>query len=184
MDPESERTVVLEQLEHAVQRLEEPMDRRLIPAGGAKVVYAIRGARDKDNIAGIRGGIVDMGGVARAAGPCAFGADESGAKIVLTAMKFDPSMRSCAIIRFSPAVRKSLEQMFLEICSFDRSREPPGIATMDWGVASCCRDGVPDVVFDRGAPGREGIVRLFGEKPDDVVNNIIILSNRIMNVEL
>ena len=50
---------------------------------------------------------------------------------------------------------------------------------MDWGVSSCCRDGVPDVIFDRGAPGKEGLIRLFGENPDAVANNIIICSNRI-----
>ncbi len=184
MDPESERDAVIGSLSRAILRLEGFMDRRLIPADGARVACAIRGARDKDSVSGVPGGITGPEDIRRAAGMCVFGADDLVTRTVLTAMKFDPAIRSAAILKYSPAVVRSVDAMLLECCSFDRVREPPGIATMDWGVASCCRNGVPDVIYDRGAPGREGLVRLFGEKPDDIVNNIIILSNRIMSVEL
>jgi hydroxymethylpyrimidine/phosphomethylpyrimidine kinase len=55
---------------------------------------------------------------------------------------------------------------------------------MDWGVASCCKDGVPDVCYDSGGAGKEGIIRFFAEDPVDVSNNIIMISNRIINIEL
>jgi len=175
-----ERTAVLEELCRAVKRVES-IDKRLIPQSGVRVVYAIRGARDAGGVAGIKDGIT---GKSVESPDCTFGADPAGATIILTVMKFEPGIRSAATLKFSKAVMDTLDDMFLESCSFDRTREPPGIMTMDWGVASCCKKGVPDVVFDRGAPGKEGLIRLFGEKPDGVVNNIIILSNRIMNVEL
>jgi len=127
---------------------------------------------------------VRAGAVVRASGSCAFGADEEISRIVLTAMKFDPVMRSAAILRYSPAVISVLEDMFLECRSFDPGGEPPGISTMDWGVASCCRDGVPDVIFDRGTREDEPRIRLFGEDSLDVSNNIIMLSNRIIHIEL
>jgi thiamine-phosphate diphosphorylase len=184
MDTSPERAAVLEQLESAVSQLVGPTDPRLIPSDGLRIVYAIRGARDPGGIAGVSGGITYGGGSLSRGGPVAFGADETGARIVLTAMKFDPVVRAVAVLRYSPEVLTVLGQMFLECCSFDRVREPPGISTMDFGVASCCRDGVPDVIFDRGAPGKEPLVRLFGENPDAVANNIIILSNRILNIEI
>lgn len=184
MDPSPERINAVEQLENAVGMLRQSMDVRLIPPGGMSIVYAIRGARDPHGVAGVTGRITGPDDKPRAGGPVAFGADETGARIVLTAMKFDPVVRAVAVIRFSPGLITVLEKMFLECCSFDRVREPPGLITMDWGVSSCCRDGVPDVIFDRGAPGKEGLIRLFGENPDAVANNIIILSNRILNIEI
>jgi hydroxymethylpyrimidine/phosphomethylpyrimidine kinase len=55
---------------------------------------------------------------------------------------------------------------------------------MDWGVASCCKEGVPDVCYETGETGKEGIFRFFAEDPIDVTNNIIMISNRIINIEL
>ena len=54
-----------------------------------------------------------------------------------------------------------------------------GISTMDWGIASCCKEGVPDVIFRKGANAAESRIVLLGEGPVDVANNIIICSNRI-----
>jgi hydroxymethylpyrimidine/phosphomethylpyrimidine kinase len=50
---------------------------------------------------------------------------------------------------------------------------------MDWGIASCCEEGVPDVIFRKGAGAKESRIIMFGESPADVANNIIICSNRI-----
>ena len=52
---------------------------------------------------------------------------------------------------------------------------------MDWGVASCCRDGVPEVIYDRGAAGKEAMVRFMGQEPLEIANKIIMLSTRIVH---
>jgi hydroxymethylpyrimidine/phosphomethylpyrimidine kinase len=142
-------------------------------------VYAIRTARDKDGVAAVKGRIVNESGRVHAGGPCVFGADERGTQIVLTVMRFDPAVRSAAIIAFLPTALAALEGMLLECCPVDRSREPAGISSMDWSVASCCKDGVPDVIFDRGGNGNDGRIFIFSEKPAVVANNIIICSNRM-----
>jgi len=179
-----ERSDVLEKLSLAVGLLEESLDVRLIPPYGAKLAYAIAGARENNGVAAVRGGIIDNPGKAHAAGPCAYGVDADIARVVLTAMKFDPRMRSAAILRFSKNILPVLENLLLECRSFDPALEPPGISTMDWGIASCCKDGVPDVCYNFGGKGKEGLICFFGEKPIDVVNNIIMISNRIIAMEL
>jgi hydroxymethylpyrimidine/phosphomethylpyrimidine kinase len=183
-DPTQQRSEVLEQVQGAVVLLERSMDARLIPAQNANIAYAITGARDKNGVAAVPGGITTTGTGIRASGPCAFGADESISRIVLTAMKFDPVMRSAAVLRYSSRVISVMEDMFLECRSFDASAKPPGTSTMDWGVASCCEEGVPDVIFDRSTRDGEPRIRLFGEDSLDVSNNIIMLSNRIIHIEL
>ena len=110
-----------------------------------------------------------------------FGASDHVARIVLTAMRFDRRVRSAANIRFADPLLEALEEMMLDIRYFDRAQEPPGIRTMDWGVASCCKTGVPDVIYDRGDLGKEPMIRILGENPREVAHNILKLSGRIKN---
>lgn len=182
--PDRERSDALEKLETAAAILEQSIDVRLIPAGGTQLGYAIRGARDKEGVVAVQGGISEKNNKPFLNGPCAFGVDEDISRMILTAMKFDPRMRCAATLRFSGKVLDIIESLLLECASFDPASEQPGISTMDWGVASCCKEGVPDVCFDRGGKGKEGIIRLFGEEPNDVSNNIIMISNRIISIEL
>jgi|WetSurMetagenome_2_1015567.scaffolds.fasta_scaffold28378_5 thiamine-phosphate diphosphorylase len=183
-DPESERSAVLDRLSQAVSLLGGPVDPRLIPSGGLSIGFAIRGARDNGGIAGLRNGISRGPSTPPAEGNVTFGADAQIARIILTTMKFDPVIRSAAMMRFSAIALAGLESMFFECARFDPARVPPGIGTMDWGVASCCKDGVPDVIYNDGFGGTEGIIRILGEDPVVVANNILILSNRVLHSEL
>jgi len=177
--PEQERHEVLIGLTEAVALLETSMDAKLVPSTGTNVVYAIRGARDGRDVAGVQGGIVVREENVRRSGPCAFDAGGDIARIVLTAMKFDPLMRSAAVLRFDRKTLATLEAMFIECCALDRAKEPPGMSTMDWGVASCCTGGVPEVIYDRGTAPHEALIRIIGENPVKIASNIIILSDRI-----
>ncbi len=179
-NPAQERNDVMDRLARAVALLEGSLDRRLIPEHGLRLGYAIRGARDSHGVAAVQGGIVAGEMKAHAAGPCGFGMDDGIARIILTVMKFDPLMRSAASVQFTGRTCQVLEEdLFLECISCDPRQVPAGISTMDWGVASCCREGVPDAIFNPGAAGRMPFILLFGEDPLGVANNIIICSNRI-----
>jgi predicted fused transcriptional regulator/phosphomethylpyrimidine kinase len=173
------REEVLSMLQAAVDQLERTMHSSLIPEVGTNMVYALPDARDRNDVAAVEGRIVRVGDRPHAVGAVAFGASDHVAAIVLTAMKFDPIMRSAANIRYSPELITLLEDLFLEMCSFDRTREPPGTRTMDWGVAFCCRNGVPDVIFDRGAVGKEPMVRVLAENPLEVAAIIGRISTKI-----
>ncbi len=181
---QEDRRRVIDRLDQAVALLVERMDIRLIPEVGTNIVYALPDAREPGDVAGVLGRIVRLGEEVHPVGEVAFGASDHVARIVLTAMRFDPRVRSAANIRFSEAILSELEKLLFEVCSFDRTKEPPGVQTMDWGVASCCREGVPDVIYDRGAMGKEPMIRVLGEDPVMVVQNILKLSNRITYAQL
>jgi len=179
MDPVQERNDVLALLRRVVETIGKSLDEQLIPSGGVQIGYAIRGARDKGGIAAVDGRITLRDGSPRA-GPCTFGCDEEIARAIVTVTRFDPRRRSAALIRFSDRVLHMLEDdLFLECASYDLKKAPVGISTMDWGIASCCRDEVPDVIFPLGAQDGGAVILLLGEDPNDVANNIIICSNRI-----
>ncbi|MDK2916690.1 MAG: hypothetical protein PWR25_1247 [Euryarchaeota archaeon] len=181
---QEERKEVVDRLSEAVELLVERMDARLIPEVGMNIVYALPDARSKDDVAGVLGRIVRLGEAVHPVGEIAFGASDHVARIVITAMRFDPRIRSAANIRFSEAILPELDNLLFEVCSFDRENEPPGVQTMDWGVASCCKEGVPDVIYDRGAVGKEPMIRVLGEDPVTVAQNILKLSNRITYAQL
>jgi hydroxymethylpyrimidine/phosphomethylpyrimidine kinase len=183
-DQSLERSDVLAKLTDSAALLERSVDVRLIPEKGLCFGYAINGARDKNGVAAITVGIIRDHGKPYASGPCAFGADEGVAQIVLTLMKFDPHMRCVATLRFSRNLLEVIESLLLECTSFDSASKPPGISSMDWGIASCCKEGVPDACYEKDRSGKETIIHFFGEDPTDVTNNIIMLSNRIINIEL
>jgi hydroxymethylpyrimidine/phosphomethylpyrimidine kinase len=170
-----EKADILQKLSHAASLLAGVIREDLVPAGGVQLAYARKGARDDTGIAFVRGGLC-LESVGFDTPQVGFGGGGMIATVLLTAMKFDPRIRSAAIIACTPAAVKTMDGRFLEICSFDPSREPPGIRTMDWGVAQCCRDGVPDAIYNRRTGDTGAIIRLFGEDPQGIANNILMLS--------
>ena len=185
ISPDQQRNEVLTRLSRAVILLEESMDSRLVyGAGKTNIGYAIPGARDSMGVAAVAGGLVVRKNAVRAAGACEFGADAEIARILLTVLKFDPEMRCAATIRHAEGIRRVLEDMFLECCTIDPRGQPTGVSTMDWGVASCCKAGVPEVIVAPGISQETSVIHLFGENPAVVAGNIIMLSNRIIRIEL
>ncbi|NYT06040.1 MAG: phosphomethylpyrimidine kinase [Methanomicrobiales archaeon] len=180
----TEREEIESRLSYAVSLIQEGMHPACIPEVGMNIVYALPDAREPGDVAGVMGRIVRLGSAVHPVGGIAFGASDHIARIVLTAMRFDPAVRSAANIRFSERAVELLRDMMLEVRSFDRTAEPPGVKTMDWGVAQCCRDGVPDVIFDRGAIGKEPMIRLLGDDPVTLAHNILMLSGRIKDTKL
>lgn len=180
MDPAHERNLTLAMLQAAVVQLEQSVNARLVPREGISFGFALRGARDGGGVAAVNTG---SRSTAKEGGPacaCAFGTGEPVVRMILTAMKFDPVMRSAALLQFSDrAIQVFENDLFLECALLGDPANNPGISTMDWGIASCFKDGLPDMIYRKGASAAASRIVLFGEGPADVVNNIIICSNRI-----
>jgi hydroxymethylpyrimidine/phosphomethylpyrimidine kinase len=43
---------------------------------------------------------------------------------------------------------------------------------MDWGVTEASKAFVPEVIFDRGAVGKEPMIRIFGTTAVEVVEKV------------
>ena len=180
MDPLHERNTTLSVLQAATTQLVQSMNIRLMPREGISFGFALRSARDNNGVGAVKGGIKSGAEGRPVAGPCTFSTDEPVIRIILTAMKFDPVIRSAALLQFSErALRVFENDLFLERTTLDASIKNQGISTMDWGIASCCKEGIPDIIFRKGTSTAKSRIILFGESPADVANNIIICSNRI-----
>lgn len=180
MDPAQERSNTLAALQAAVTQTEQSASPRLVPPEGISFGYAIRGARDQGSVAAATGGIRNGAGGSTGSVSCSFGTTEPVVTVILTLMKFDPTLRSAAILQYSDrALRVFENDLFLECAVLDAASAQKGISTMDWGIASCCKEEIPDVIYRKGAAAADSRIILPGEDPADVLNNIIICSNRI-----
>lgn len=181
MNPASERASLISTLEAAIEPLlKQPVSPRLVPPGGIPFGYALRGARDSTGVALVRIGNFEEPGATEPDGQVTFGQDEPVVRAILTVTKFNPGMRSAAMLQYSDRALAVLENgLYLECASFSQSPAERGISTMDWGIAFCCKDDVPDVIYEKNFGGEPSRLIIFGEDPADVANNIIICSGRI-----
>jgi hydroxymethylpyrimidine/phosphomethylpyrimidine kinase len=175
-----ERSGVLDRLRQAVELLAGGMDVSLLPEGGGNIAFAVRNARDGRDVASVRGGIVAKNGRIQPTGQCEFDSGADIPRVVLTVMKFDPEMRSAAVIRYSDRALSLLQDITTGCCTVRKAGgRSAGISTMDWGIASCCADGVPGAIHDPGAGGSGGLIYCIGEDVMETASTIIILSHRI-----
>ena len=179
---DAERFQVLHNVEEAVGVIEENMVPELIPEVGCNIAMAVTGATSTGDVAAVRGRIVRLKGSPHAVGCAAFGASSHVARIVLTAMKADGSMRAAMNIRYSRETLSACENLGLKISSFSREDEPEDVATMEWGVGEVIRKegGVPDVIFDAGGVGKEAMIRLLGKDAVEVAGRAVEIGGTII----
>lgn len=171
----------LEEVWVAAQMLvREPKFVKLIPEVGTNIAMALPGAKKTSDIVGLSGRIVRVGNHAHLTGFPVLGGSEHVANLVLTAMSHDSKIRAGINVRFSNEVLRACRRLNLKIAEFDRSEEPSGVKTMVWGTKQAIRKvgAVPDVIFDRGSPGKEAMVRLLGESATEVAKRALLITQK------
>lgn len=177
-----EREGVLEELRLALQRLEaEPLG-HLIPEVRSNLGYALPGAQDHLEVAAIPGRITEVGQRIVAFKDPAFGASRHIARVILSAMRHDPRMRSAMNIRLGQDVLEACVKAGLRLAKFHRREEPKEVkeregSTLEWGTdrAISALGEVPDAVYDEGDVGKEPMIRVLGQGPLEVVKKVIAI---------
>ncbi len=163
---DSERYHVLTNVKEAVELVEKnELFSRLIPEVGCNIAMGVQGASSIKDVAAVSGRIVRLKGSPHAVGCVEFGASSHIARIVLTAMQYDGSIRAAMNIRYSEDTLSACRELGLKIASFSRKDEPEGVSTMGWGVAEAIKNAgcIPDVIYDKGDVGKEAMIRLLGK---------------------
>ncbi len=76
-------------------------------------------------------------------------------------------------VSYSEEILSVCKSMGLGIASFERSEEPENAGTAfvgEWGTSDAIvRSGsFPDIIFDRGAVGKEPMIRILGRSATEV----------------
>ncbi len=158
-------------LNKAVKELIKILSPEIIPEVGINIGYALRNAKNKNNICALDGRITK----AKTYGTPKFGASKHIASIILTAMKYDRNKRSAMNIRYSEEIVKRFEEKGFLVSYFEREKEPDQErSTMEWGTKIAIErlGRVPDVIWDKGGHGKEPMIRVIGNDPFDLVSKI------------
>ncbi|MFB6160213.1 MAG: bifunctional hydroxymethylpyrimidine kinase/phosphomethylpyrimidine kinase [Haloferacaceae archaeon] len=181
------REPTTEAVERVLATLVERDVSPLVPEVGMNVVGATPYAEAVGDVAAVEGRISrTLAGVATTRG-VRMGASSHVARFLLSAREFVPDLRFGANVRFDDAVEAALDEAELggPVAEFDRGAEPedaPG--TMDWGAARAFADAdePPVAVFDRGAVGKEPMVRLVARDADAVRDRVLALLTALDDV--
>ena len=178
---EARKPEMLAQIDSSAEALESLLDARLLPEVGSNIGYCIDGAVDVDDVVALTGRIVRVGEGARAVGCARFGASKHVARIVLAAHARDGRVCCAMNVKYSESAVRACRAAGLSVASFDRSKEPKGESSMTWGVNYAIRrhGGVPDVIFDKGGPGKEPMIRILGRDPRNVIKKLKAMSSRL-----
>jgi len=174
----------IENLEKAVAILENCEEfAKLIPEVRSNIVMAKEDAKDVSDVAGIPGRITTVHGKPKAFMKPEFGVSSHMARLVLNIMKHDILKRSAVNIKYDPKIVEICEKLGLKISFYDRNDEPEDVksvegGTIPWGVETAIKriKDVPDVIYHKGAWGKEPSISLIGTDAVDVAKIAVCIS--------
>ncbi len=183
--------MIIEKLKRAVQILEDsPEFTKLIPEVRSNIVMAGEKAHGTEDVAGIPGRITVVKGIPVAVSMPDFGASSHMARLVLSVMKHDPEKRSALNIKYHPFLVETCRKLGLKVSSYDRSQEPPEVekiegSSISWGVEMAVKNlgAVPDVIFHKGAWGKEPMIVLVGTQPEELADMAVCLAKLFLASE-
>jgi len=152
----------------------------LIPEVRMNISGSLQSATTKEEIAGVEGRITLINGYPQASGEIKFGVSDHTARLVLSAKKFDNSINLAMNLKYNPdwikAIQKNTDLDLQEIIRENQPREikQKEFSTMRWLIkASVERSGkIPDIIWDKGAMGKEPIIRLFGKNSKNMIEKL------------
>lgn len=163
---EAARNRTVEAVEDVVEWFVDRDVSPLVPEVGMNVVGATPYAERTDDIAAVEGRITRILSGVKPNRSVRFGASSHVARFLLAARQFHPDLRFAVNCRFNGTVEDALDVLDGTVAEYDRDREPPEVAaqeggTMQWAAQQVFdRDEWPGAVIDRGAHGKEPIVKL------------------------
>ena len=179
---EKDRYLALQDVKRAVSILTDSPDfAKLIPEVGCNIGTAIPGARTYEDIAAVEGRIVRYREKAYPVGCVNFGASRHVAGIILAAILENPEVKAAMNVKYSEEILEACKEMGLGIASFDRTKEPEGVNTMDWGTSDAIKKygEVPEIIYDKGGMGKEPMIRLLGTEATEIARIAVELAERI-----
>ncbi len=174
--------LVMNELRVAIEKIEAIENfGKLIPETQSNIAYALPDAHELDHIAAIKGRFVKIGdSVITASSIIEFGASKHVGSAILAYMKVNRLIRSAMNIKYDEKIRKIIKSIF-KVSNYDRVKEPGHIMKKEgmsifWGI-NCALAKYPEaeIIYHKGALGKEPMCIIFGSNPIEVVNKIRIL---------
>ncbi len=150
-----------------------------IPECQTNFVYSKQKPKSTKDILGISGRIVKAGKHVMIAGNLTYGGSKHVATALLIMNKKYPEIHSAMNLKYQNLTIVKIKKLKLIISSYDRNQEPKSVkskgSTIEWGIKDAIKNSnkVPDAVFHKGDFGKEPMIIVFGETPNNVLKKIL-----------
>ncbi|MFX1310521.1 MAG: thiamine-phosphate synthase family protein [Promethearchaeota archaeon] len=181
MQISEEKQSIINQIREVYSVISKDKDySKLIPEVRMNISGSLSNAKDKSEIAGIEGRITIINGFPKASGEIKFGVSDHTARLILTAKEFDNSINFVINLKYIPELIESIkENSKLELQEINREEQPESVkekeySTMQWLIKESVRKKgkIPDIIWDKGAIGKEPMIRLFGKNSNDIIRKL------------
>ncbi len=154
---------------------------KLIPEVGINIAYIPEDSNNLEEIIGLTGRIIKDKNKPEVVGYPERGGSKHIATVAYTAHKFDPKIKCSMNIKMSDKILNICKSLKFKIGEFDRLQEPKNVSSMEWGTEKVMRESkkTPDIIFDRGAVGKESMIRLFGRDINDISNKVKLIISKM-----
>jgi len=175
-----EKSELIKQIQEIYNHIRIKKFCKLIPEVRSNIAGALKNAKTKEEIAGIDGRITIVNGLPKACGDIKFGVAEHTARLVLTAKKYNDSINFVINLKYSPDLIEHIHtKTDLQLQELRREDQPEDLrkkefSTMQWLIKECVsKTGkLPDIIWDKGAIGKEPMIRLFAKSSTEMIEKL------------
>ena len=155
---------------------------KIIPECQTNFVFAKKNPKNITDVLGISGRLVKSGKEVVTAGEIVYGGSQHVGTAVIQVNKKFPKIRSGLNIKYDPKIISKAKKSEFTVLSYDRSKEPKKSkqkenSSISWGISNCINAKSPDIIYHKGDIGKEPMILIFGNNPDDVIRKVSKLTS-------
>ena len=150
---------------------------KFIPECQTNFVFSKNKPKNIKNVLGISGRLVKSGNDVIQAGDLVFGGSQHIATALIEVSKKFPEIRSAINIKYEPKLITKAKKRKMSVLNYNRKKESKNSklkenSSISWGVSSCLKSEMPDIIYHKGDLGKEPMIIVFGCTPTEVVKKI------------
>ena len=150
---------------------------KIIPECQTNFVFSKNRPNNIKNVLGISGRLVKSGNDVIQAGDLVFGGSQHVATALIEVSKKFPDIRSAINIKYEPKLITKAKKRKMSVLNYNRKKESKNSklkenSSISWGVSSCLKSEMPDIIYHKGDLGKEPMIIVFGCTPTEVVKKI------------
>jgi len=150
---------------------------KVIPECQTNFVFAKKNPKSVMDVLGISGRLVKSGKEVVTAGEIVYGGSQHVGTAVIQVCKKFPEVRSGLNIKYDPKIISNAKKSKFTVLKYDRSKEPKKSkqkenSSIAWGVSNCLNAKSPDIIYHKGDIGKEPMILIFGNNPDEIIQKV------------
>jgi len=150
---------------------------KVIPECQTNFVFAKKNPKNITDVLGISGRLVKSGKDVVTAGEIVYGGSQHVGTAVIQVNKKFPDIRSGLNIKYDSKIIAKAKKSKFTVLSYDRSKEPKKSkqkenSSISWGISNTLNAKSPDIIYHKGDVGKEPMILIFGNNPDDVIRKV------------